>query len=74
MKKTWAIVAGGKFSPLRDIEKCEYIIACDLGYEYLHREGLRPDLLVGDFDSYTGPLPESCLLYTSDAADDASSV
>ncbi len=58
MKKTWAIVAGGKFSPLRDIEKCEYIIACDLGYEYLHREELRPDLLVGDFDSYMGPLPE----------------
>ena len=53
MEKTWAIVAGGCFSPLREIEKCGYIVACDKGYAYL-----RPDLLVGDFDSYTGPLPE----------------
>ena len=57
MKKPWAIVSGGRFSPLADIEKCGYIIACDRGYEYLHEAGLRPDLLVGDFDSYTGPLP-----------------
>ena len=58
MKKPWAIVSGGRFSPLADIEKCGYIIACDRGYEYLHEAGLRPDLLVGDFDSYTGPLPQ----------------
>ena len=58
MKKPWAIVSGGRFSPLTDIEKCGYIIACDRGYEYLHEAGLRPDLLVGDFDSYTGPLPQ----------------
>ena len=59
MKKPWAIVSGGRFSPLTDIEKCGYIIACDRGYEYLHEAGLRPDLLVGDFDSYTGPLPQA---------------
>mgnify|MGYP000848592954 CR=1 FL=1 len=58
MEKTWAIVAGGCFSPLREIEKCGYIVACDKGYAYLRQEGVRPDLLVGDFDSYTGPLPE----------------
>jgi hypothetical protein len=59
MKKPWAIVSGGRFSPLADIEKCGYIIACDRGYEYLREAGLRPDLLVGDFDSYTGPLPRN---------------
>ena len=58
MKETWAIVSGGRFSPLQDMEKCAYVIACDRGYEYLHRCGREPDLLVGDFDSYTGPLPE----------------
>lgn len=58
MKKPWAIVSGGRFSALTDIEKCGYIIACDRGYEYLREAGLRPDLLVGDFDSYTGPLPQ----------------
>lgn len=58
MEKTWAIVSGGQYSPLRDLGDCEYIIACDRGYEYLRRQGVRPDLLVGDFDSYAGPLPE----------------
>lgn len=58
MEKPWAIVSGGQFSPLTDIEKCGYIIACDKGYAYVHQAGLVPDLLVGDFDSYTGPLPE----------------
>ena len=43
MKKPWAIVSGGRFSPLADIEKCGYIIACDRGYEYLHEAGLRPE-------------------------------
>lgn len=58
MEKPWAIVSGGQFSPLTDIEKCGYIIACDKGYAYVRQAGLVPDLLVGDFDSYTGPLPE----------------
>lgn len=58
MEKPWAIVSGGRFSPLTDLEKCGYIIACDKGYVYLAERGLRPALLVGDFDSYTGPLPQ----------------
>ena len=58
MEKPWAIVSGGRFSPLTDLEKCGYVIACDKGYVYLAERGLRPDLLVGDFDSYTGPLPQ----------------
>lgn len=57
MDKTWAIVSGGRFSPLADIESCDCIVACDRGYAYLLEQGVRPDLLVGDFDSYTGELP-----------------
>lgn len=53
----WAIVSGGQFSPLREMERCDYIVACDRGYEYLREAGIRPNLLVGDFDSYEGPLP-----------------
>lgn len=60
MEKPWAIVSGGRFSPLTDLEKCGYIIACDKGYVYLAERGLRPDLLVGDFDSYTGPCRRRC--------------
>ena len=33
------------------------VIACDRGYEYAARCGIKPDLLLGDFDSYTGALP-----------------
>ena len=53
-----AIISGGDFAPLTDIGECEYIIACDKGYEYCLQEGVRPDLLVGDFDSYRGAEPE----------------
>ena len=35
MEKPWAIVSGGRFSPLTDLEKCGYVIACDKGYVYL---------------------------------------
>ena len=38
MEKTWAIVCGGQYSPLRDLGDCEYIIACDRGYEYVRRQ------------------------------------
>lgn len=32
-------------------EAANLVVAADNGYAYLHRLGLRPDLLVGDFDS-----------------------
>ena len=34
MKKPWAIVSGGRFSPLADIEKCAETIRSILGEEY----------------------------------------
>lgn len=57
MPTTCAIVSGGTYSPLREMETCDFVIACDRGYVYLNQNGKKPDLLVGDFDSYTGPLP-----------------
>lgn len=52
-----AIVSGGAYSPMRGIEECDFVIACDKGYAYLQQDSRKPDLLVGDFDSYSGPLP-----------------
>ena len=58
MKGLCAIISGGEYSPMDDIKAAEYIIACDRGYSYAKRSGIVPDLLLGDFDSYTGNLPE----------------
>ena len=52
-----AIISGGEFAPLDGIENAACVIACDRGYEYAARCGIKPDLLLGDFDSYTGALP-----------------
>ena len=58
MKRLCAIVSGGEFSPLNEIESSDFIICCDKGYEYVSRVGLSPNLVVGDFDSYLGAIPE----------------
>ena len=36
----------------------DFVAVCDGGLEYALREGIRYKLLVGDFDSYTKPLPD----------------
>ena len=51
MSKLCSIISGGDFSSLDDIEKSDFIIACDKGYEYAIRSNIKPDLTVGDFDS-----------------------
>ena len=55
--KTCLIIAGGDYTPICPREG-EYIIACDRGYAHALREGIRPQLIMGDFDSYSGALPE----------------
>lgn len=52
------IIAGGTFSTLANIEECQYIIACDKGYEYCLKENIKPNLFVGDFDSYHGQVED----------------
>ena len=51
------IVSGGEYSPLPlELEPPAFVIACDRGWRWAERLGLRPDLVVGDFDS--APPPE----------------
>ena len=59
MKKLCAIISGGQSDDLTGIRDADFIIACDWGYAYAKEAGIRPDLLVGDFDSYRGALDKS---------------
>ena len=38
----------------------DFLLCADSGYLHCLRLGLRPGLLLGDFDSYTGRLPDDC--------------
>ena len=52
--KTALIVSGGDFSsPDLDL-KYDILIACDKGYGYAKNMKLTPDVVIGDFDSFTG--------------------
>ena len=43
---------------LSGIDRDSFIICADGGTEYALSEGIIPDLVIGDFDSYKGVLPE----------------
>ena len=56
MQDTCLIISGGDFSPLpEELRRSAYVIACDRGWQYARRLGLKPDLVVGDFDSAPPP-------------------
>ena len=50
------IISGGEFSPVKLNEKYDLIIACDRGYLYAKKLKIKPDIIVGDFDS--SPIPK----------------
>ena len=55
--KRCVIVAGGERAPIGPTEAGDFLLACDRGLVYALDEGLRPDLILGDFDSFRGELP-----------------
>ena len=56
--KTCVILAGGDVSEKIQIHKGEMLICADSGYRHALKQNLKPDVLIGDFDSYTDKLPE----------------
>lgn len=51
MENSYTIITGGDFAPIPPLPEAEHIIACDKGYEYALRCGIKPELVIGDFDS-----------------------
>lgn len=64
------IISGGEFCPLPESEKNKYVIACDKGVLYAAQQGIKPDLIIGDFDSYDGTLPDDVEILTYPAEKD----
>ena len=72
--KSCLIISGGEYH-IPDEWKAGYdlVIACDRGYEYARRAGIRPDVILGDYDS-AGSRPDEdaapvILTYISDKDD-----
>ncbi len=58
MVKRCLIISGGEYTPFEKPEEGCLVVACDRGYEHARRAGIRPDLLVGDFDSSAADVEE----------------
>ena len=52
---TVLIVSGGEYAPVSHLS-WDFVIACDRGYLHAQKMGIRPDLILGDFDS--APVPD----------------
>ncbi len=76
--KNCAIICG---APGADIEflrsqlhKYSYIICADSGYKYAKELNIIPDLIVGDFDSYFGDLPDTEVIRLNTHKDDTDTI
>ena len=62
--KRCAIFAGGDmpkghpFDSEEFYDDFDFFICADSGFSHAERLGIKPDIIVGDFDSYGGELPE----------------
>ncbi len=58
--RTCVIIAGGELPGSITIPTDALVICADCGYRHAQRLGIVPDVLMGDFDSYCGSLPDHC--------------
>ncbi len=60
--KPCVIIAGGDVGNRITIPENALVICADCGYRHAQRLGIVPDYLMGDFDSFSGELPDDCIL------------
>ena len=60
--KHCVIIAGGDLRGNIVIPENALVICADCGYRHAKRLGLVPDVLMGDFDSFTDRLPDACTI------------
>lgn len=58
--KPCVIIAGGDVCGNISVPENALLICADSGYKHAVSQGLCPDILIGDFDSWTGELPANC--------------
>lgn len=58
MKRCVIVCAGEKGELAFSQTPEDFVICCDAGYLTAQERGIAPDLLLGDFDSYEGELPD----------------
>lgn len=58
VSKKCLIISGGEKSSIPDIADFAYIIACDRGHLYASSSGIRPNVIIGDFDSSDLPVTD----------------
>lgn len=68
--KNCMIVSGAPVAGELPVAKDEYVIACDAGVGHAVKAGIKPDLLVGDFDTYKETLPEGIPVLTAPSEKD----
>lgn len=70
-KKTCFVIGAGSFSDMVIMpEKEDLIIAADGGYTYLEKIGIKPEILIGDFDSLNQIPEHQALIRHSPIKDD----
>ena len=58
--KHCVIIAGGDLHGEVNVPKDALLICADCGYRHAKAQRIIPDVLMGDFDSYTDEFPTNC--------------
>lgn len=69
MKKC-LIISGGNFERIKLNYKYDFFIACDKGYVYAKKLNIKPNIIVGDFDSAKKPKNVENVIKVSKIKDD----